>query len=528
MFFPLLFIPLLKQSPLTITDESNNFESSLIIPTSRNSKLLENGRNVNHFNNHHRHNRSVILRNISKDKYDIPVNESSSTSSIIPFLQIILPLLFVYISNQWSRSSIYYLVDFSQDATPFQSMNVDLQFTETQYGLLASVAFTSLFAIASILGGSLADKWDRKLLTIGSTLLWSIALFFTAYSTTFYQLVLARIFMGLSCAFTTPAAYTYIRDKIPPNISALANSIYSSGVYIGGFLSSLSILMDEKVGWRQTCLIIAFYGLFATSIVSFFLPKDVPTITSLTRATTTHPEISNSNDRIKTKKENYSSIFLPMQEILASKTTQLLYASSLARFSAGLSIGVWSATYFRMTFPDSSESFAIKNAIIVGFCGCISSFVGGSIADEASRYALRLGMNENSGRLFVPVLGSLLAAPAWFMTMQAQTFDQAIIWLSIQYLLAESWFGPVVSVLQSKVRNETGGTAQGLFMLAAALGNILPSLIGAIYSESINSTINSTLALSSLLSVCIGTAYILSAIGFTLTSINCSIMDKKQ
>lgn len=70
---------------------------------------------------------------------------------IVPYLSIVLPLLLVYISNQWSRSSLYYLVNFSDspDATPFTAMNVELGFTQAQYGALASVAFTALFAVAS-------------------------------------------------------------------------------------------------------------------------------------------------------------------------------------------------------------------------------------------------------------------------------------------------------------------------------------------------------------------------------------------
>lgn len=70
---------------------------------------------------------------------------------IAPYLSIVLPLLLVYISNQWSRSSLYYLVNFSDsaDATAFTAMNVDLGFTQAQYGALASVAFTALFAVAS-------------------------------------------------------------------------------------------------------------------------------------------------------------------------------------------------------------------------------------------------------------------------------------------------------------------------------------------------------------------------------------------
>jgi len=48
------------------------------------------------------------------------------------FLKVLLPLLLVYISNQWSRSSLYYLVNFSDDAIPNTAMNVDIGFSQAQ------------------------------------------------------------------------------------------------------------------------------------------------------------------------------------------------------------------------------------------------------------------------------------------------------------------------------------------------------------------------------------------------------------
>jgi hypothetical protein len=65
-----------------------------------------------------------------------------------------------------SNSLRSYLVDFSDKANPFNAMNVDIGFSEGQYGLLASVAFTSLFAVASLGAGIASDRSNRKVLTV--------------------------------------------------------------------------------------------------------------------------------------------------------------------------------------------------------------------------------------------------------------------------------------------------------------------------------------------------------------------------
>ena len=91
------------------------------------------------------------LASVKKEEERRGAGAEEGRGGVSSYLSIVLPLLLVYISNQWSRSSLYYLVNFSEsaDATAFTAMNVDLSFTQAQYGALASVAFTALFAVAS-------------------------------------------------------------------------------------------------------------------------------------------------------------------------------------------------------------------------------------------------------------------------------------------------------------------------------------------------------------------------------------------
>ena len=158
----------------------------------------------------------------------------------------VLPLWLVYILNQWNRSSIYYLVDFSGEGNAFSAMNLNLGFSQLQYGLLASVAFTSsLFAVASLGAGVASDRYNRKVLTIAWAVAWSVATLGTAFSMSYGQVVSWCIAMGLACAFSTPTAYTLLQERVPQNRAALASSIYGTGVALGSALASLSLLLDS-------------------------------------------------------------------------------------------------------------------------------------------------------------------------------------------------------------------------------------------------------------------------------------------
>jgi len=472
--------------------------------------------------------------NVSKSALKLsPANKESKLEeeqnlNILQYIQIILPLLFVYISNQWSRSSLYYLVDFSDKATSENAMNVALQFSEAQYGALASVAFTALFAIASLLAGNLADKSDRKLLTSISCLAWSVATIFTALAGGYTQVLIARVAMGFACAFATPSAYTLIRDLIPKTRAALASSIYGSGVYFGGALSSLSILLDQNFGWRYALGVISVFGIGSAALTTIFLPED-PSFqkeekSSTATSTTTSASSSNTS-------ESSPSLISDAQSILSSSQIKLLFLASFLRFSSGLSIAVWAAPYFRLAFPDSASSYALVNAFIVSICGVTSGIVGGALADFVGGKAVEKGSTENFGRMIVPIIGSLLAVPAWYFCVHASSFTESMIWLAVEYLVAECWFGPVVAVLQSSVGKGKGGTAQGMFTLTGAIGNLAPSLLGILYGmQNDLAGAQNDVILSNLLGLFVCGGYFFSAILFALSAqlIEPDMLDAKQ
>lgn len=401
-------------------------------------------------------------------------------------LALVIPLQLVYASNQLTRSSIYYLVDFSggngdgSTADAFRAMNVDIGFSEAQYGLLASLAFTTLFAVASLGAGAAADKYNRKTLTVLSAIGWSVAIIGTSMSTTYNEVLFWRITMGLFCAFSTPTAYTLITEKVPADRISLATSIYGTGVAFGGGFASLSILLDNQIGWSQTSLAIGLVGFVCAFIVAAAVPSD------------DSKPYDSSKPAVKDDGVTRSSSYIDdISEALSTTRAKWIFGGSFLRFSSGLCIGVWSAPYFRSAFPDNAGDYAVAQAFITVVAASISGLAGGVAADYLSstlKSDNEKDKNENQDltgiKLWVPVAGSLLAAPTWYLAMHStESFQIAMLWLSIEYLVAECWFGPTISALLSTVPKNIGGTSQGLFTLTGALANLSPTLLGYLYGQ---------------------------------------------
>jgi len=388
---------------------------------------------------------------------------------------------------------------------------LDIGFSQAQYGLLASLAFTSLFAIASLGAGIASDKYNRKRLTVVAAIGWSVATLGTAFSTDYTQLLACRVLMGLACAFATPTAYTLINDRVPKDRTSLATSLYGTGVAFGGALASLSILLDNQIGWQDTTIAISLAGFACAGLSALLLQDDEKSDSTIILAET------------KEEDKGISGFVDDLGDILKSPRAKWIYLASFLRFCSGLCIGVWSAPYFKLAFPDNSADYAVAQALITAVAGSASGLLGGYLADQLGSDQTANGDNSNddslAAKLLVPVVGSALAAPAWYFAVHStDSFQTAMIWLSVEYFVAESWFGPTISTLLGTVSK--GGTAQGLFTLTGAVANLAPTLLGVLYTStsSPGGGSESSAELLQWLSPIVCLCYVLSAACFAISA----------
>ncbi|EED93599.1 hypothetical protein THAPSDRAFT_261640 [Thalassiosira pseudonana CCMP1335] len=386
-------------------------------------------------------------------------------------------------------------------------MNIDLQFTQSQYGLLASTAFTILFALSSLLAGSLADRYNRKVLTLASCTVWTMATLAQSAAQSYEQVLIARVIMGGACAFAVPAAYTLIADKISKDKSALANSIYGSGVYLGGALASLSLLLDESLGWRYAMAVIGAFGGVSVAVSGILLPGDGD------RNVQNNAKSGGANDG----GSDEPSIIENAMQILSIPRVRYLFLASFLRFSSGLMIGVWAAPYYKQAFPDNASEYAVVNAFIVGAMGMSSGILGGYVADW-----LAVWVKDRKEEISATSSGTMSAVNEFFdeQTIRLLLPILAMFWLAVEYLVAECWFGPTIAVLQSTVGSSKTGTAQGMFVLTGAVGNTAPTLLGWIYGNQVAELPSSTTSsevLADLLGWGVCAGYLLSSVFFAMS-----------
>ena len=438
--------------------------------------------------------RGSILNMVSKKQSkvvtpDIPKasDQDKENIKLLPNLFqsyfVLFILILTFTSNQWSRQALYYLCDFSPQGNPFSHINLALNFDKEMYATLASFGFTITFALTSIWSGNISDKYNRKFIIALSCFVWSISTYLQGFAHSFVELVPYRILIGVSQALYNPAAYTLLADIFPKSMVGAVNGIFTSGIYFGGSLASLSILLDSKVGWRETLNTIGSLGavVSALAFVGIVEPRQK------NGENTSENDISKNNEigQLKVPGEedisdanNLYVIIDSLKEILKSDEAKCLYLATFFRFCAGFSIGIWKAPFIFDKFPGNEALFASANAFIIAIAGVLSSLIGGYISDAIAN------PKDNSqrpyARAWVPAIGSLLAAPLWIAFVSANDPIEAASFLLLEYLVAECWFGPTLAALFVVVPKDKRGLSQGLFSFLTAIGNIAPVVVGAL------------------------------------------------
>jgi predicted MFS family arabinose efflux permease len=176
-------------------------------------------------------------------------------------------------------------------------------------------------------------------------------------------------------------------------------------------------------------------------------------------------------------------VFRSINTVFSSPEARLIFLAAALRYAAGFSIGIWKAPFIFEKFPGDETLFAGSNAIVVGVGGLLSAVVGGYLSDRLANPPVP--GDKPIARAWIPAVGSLLAAPAWYLFVRASSPELSVAFLFAEYLFAECWFGPTLAALYAVVPKESRGTAQGVFSILTAAGNIGPILVGALVGGSL-------------------------------------------
>jgi len=333
-------------------------------------------------------------------------------------------LLVVYVFNFVDRQIVNIL------AEPIAR---DLKLSDTQIGLMTGLAFALFYTVLGIPIARFADRptTSRPQLIAGALAIWSAMTALCGVAQNFWQLLIARIGVGVGEAGCTPPAHSLISDMVPPERRASALAFYSLGIPIGTLLGMIiGGTLADRVGWREAFVIVGLPGV-ALALVVWFVLKD--------------PRRADAAAMLRAKGQPAA---LPLgqavREVMRSRAfVLLLFAGSAASF---LSYGktTWTTIFFQRTHEMTPGQVGLWFGIIGGVGGILGTWLGGYLAD-------RFGARNRRHVLSAPAIGMALAVPLAIAAYQAPTWQLALALIFVPQVFNSLYYGPCYSAAQGLV-----------------------------------------------------------------------------
>ncbi len=266
-----------------------------------------------------------------------------------------------------------------------EPIKAELGLTDTQLGLLTGLAFAALYVTLGIPIARFADLSNRKNVVAASLAVWSAMTAISGSVTSFFQLFLARVGVGIGEAGGSPPAHSIISDYFPPQKRATALSIYSTGIYFGILLGYvIGGLIAKYYGWRVAFYSIGIPGVLFALIIYFVIKEPLKGQSDPEGEVVDTPPLMQVISRLLSKKTFW---FVAL-------------ASGFNTF------GTYGVGNFLPSFLIRVHDVDIATAGLVlggatGIGGMIGTFFGGYMAD-------RLQHNDKRWYLWISVLGGFL------------------------------------------------------------------------------------------------------------------------
>ncbi|GAB3573443.1 MFS transporter [Amycolatopsis endophytica] len=153
-----------------------------------------------------------------------------------------------------------------------------------QVGHLNSLSLLGMF-VGALIGGRLSDRFGRKRIILGGTLLYALSSILCALAPTFALLGVFRALSGVGILAVIGALTVYVTEMFPARVrgrcQAAVLGLGLLGVPLAAFAAKLIIPLDPQA-WRWVFVVGAF-GLIPAAIGQFVMPESVRWLTAAGR-----------------------------------------------------------------------------------------------------------------------------------------------------------------------------------------------------------------------------------------------------
>ncbi|MFV3127073.1 spinster family MFS transporter [Niveispirillum sp. KHB5.9] len=352
-------------------------------------------------------------------------------------------LCFVYVLNFLDRQLLSIL------AKPIQD---DLGVTDGQLGLISGLYFALFYCTISIPVAWLADRANRvKVLSIACAL-WSAATVACGMASTYPQLVMARMAVGVGEAGGVPPSYAIITDYFAPGRRGTALGLFNLGPPLGQALGvAFGASIAAAYSWRSAFVVLGVVGVVAAVIVWLTIkePKrgglDLPA-----------PDAAPAAVEAKAGFGETVLMFFRRKDLLL-----LSLACGATQFVT------YAVMNFTVLFLMREKGMALGEvalyyALLIGIGVSLGMYASGRLID-------RFGARSKRAYAVIPAVGLVCAMPFFAGFVWAPGWELALLFLIGPTFFNYFYLSPAVALVQEAVRPNQRVMSGALLLLVMNL-----------------------------------------------------------
>jgi MFS family permease len=335
--------------------------------------------------------------------------------------------------------------------------------TDTLMGLLTGLAFALFYATLGVPMARLADRWSRRNVLAISMAVWSGMTALCATATSFGQLALYRIGVGVGEAGGTPPSQSLLADIFPPAQRSLAQGVLASGTNIAVLVGLFGgALLADAYGWRNVFWIFGVPGVALAVLIRLTVREPVREIRVV---------------------EEDGSLWSAIQRISALPGFPAIALAVGMTAVSGYGLGVWSPSFMIRVHGLSLVDAGLYLGLIGVFGGILGTLLSAILVD-------RLAQQDARWQLRLPMIGVLISIPTQtlFLLWPAEhlwmlgdrPFPVALVFMFFSAIFASFWIAPSYAAVQNLVPAHwrTQAAALLLFILNLLGMGLGPLVVG--------------------------------------------------
>jgi MFS family permease len=350
--------------------------------------------------------------------------------------------------------------------TVMESIRLDLKLTDSGVALLTGVALALFYVTIGIPVSALADRFSRRNIISAALMLWSCLTVLTGYSTTFTQVLLARIGVGIGESGGTPPSTSMLADYFRAHQRPAALTFYALGSCFGAWLGAdVAGRVADAYGWRGAFIALGIPGIALAALI--FLTVREPRRGCMDGAGDGNAPPLTDEDRVP--------LFKALGFLIRQRATMHLMMGGAVTALWGWGLMWWTPTYLQRAY----HLTAGEAGIILG----PMHLIAGSLATIATAVLMSTKAMADPRRVLVLMAAvvAVITIPSFFIYW---THDLAVAKVCLWVFVPAMYFyiGPSFGLLQNLVPPQMRATACALTLLMANIANLViaPQFVGLV------------------------------------------------